>query len=622
MSDLSWYFPSTGHGDEDGISDSLREMFEGDHERYVARESIQNSLDARRDYSEPVRVRFERFSMQTTKMPAVEELKKVLVKASEYYSSEERVTQFYSEALECLEQPTISILKISDFNTVGLDGGDRDVDGRWYKLIRAQGVNSMSGVGGGSFGIGKGAPFAASNLHTVLYSTMTEGGLLAFQGKARLSSFKNDSDDVRRGIGQLGIMNEQEGMLAARDNTLIPETFVRSEVGTDIYILGYKTDEQDWKKHLLNSLLNNFWAAIYFKELEVELVEDGHSDDILVDDSSLEELMLEYANEKDDSYKFYKSVQEPSIVVPGSLDMLGDVSLYIRKEEGYPKAVQLMRSSKMVVDTISNFRVLHEPYAAVFMCDNDEGNRLLRNLEPPAHDKWDPDRDKQNGHAINKELRDFIRNALKSVAENEDLNPEDIPDLSKYLPEIEERDDLNPYLGEFGEASNSSTKLETGHEIGATGEGTHTAPPIVRKREVEIIQSFASGETTDEPPAPGRNKTSGSPGVDTTQEGAIEKVNTTGLQFRTREVKRDGKRMYRANITSPETQTGTIKIVAKGDDADYPVEIAEVRDSAGEALKSNGAYVELHLTENQPLLLYIELAHQRRYTLGVESYGR
>lgn len=483
MSDrrFRWHFPSTDGGDEDGINDPLRETFEGDHERFVARESIQNSLDARKDDTQPVLVRFERLNLPIADVPGLSELKDVLQRARDYSSNQDKSSAFYGAALELLEHDTVPVLRISDFNTVGLNGSDDDTGGGWYKLTRGVGVNSMSGVGGGSFGIGKGAPFAASGLRAVLYSTINEDGEAVFKGKVRLSSFCNDDGDVRRGIGDYGLESGRS-VGSIRNLEDIPQLFRRTEQGTDIYIVGYQTEEADWTKLLLNSLLNNFWAAIHFNELDVELLDNGellHS----VGDENLEEYMTEYAGGKDDSLNFYLAVKEPTKQIDAELPLLKRVSLFVKTGENYPKAVQMMRKSKMVVYTIGNYRVLPEPYAAVFICESDEGNRLLRDLEPPAHDTWDAERNKPLGKKVTKEYLDFIRNSLRDMADDKDTEPEDIPELSKWLPEDdEERDDKNPYLG--GEPTGERSDTETAHEIGAEREMTDTKVTPVRQREI------------------------------------------------------------------------------------------------------------------------------------------
>jgi hypothetical protein len=618
---LKWYFPSTGYGDEDGISDPLRETFEGDHERFVARESIQNSLDARLNYDKPVKVVFERFMLPVNKIPGITELKDVLNKALDYYDIHSKASEFYKEALAYLDQPTVPVLKISDFNTFGLNGDDQDKNGGWYKLIRASGVNTLQGVGGGSFGIGKGAPFAASALRTVFYSTINEHGQNAFQGKARLSSFKDDSGDVRRGIGQFGLKDDR-GVLSIRDRDLIPDFMVRSERGTDIYILGYKTLEQDWRKLLLNSLLNNFWAAVHFGDLVVELTEDG-VEPTTVSQDNLDELMAEYAAGDDDSYNFYKAVIEPTKDIHIALPLLGEVSLYVKVHEGYPKAVQLMRRSKMVVDTIRRYRVLPDPYAAVFICNSDEGNVLLRDLEPPTHDKWDPNRNKEQGKAIDKELREFIKDSLRSMRDEKDVKPEDIPDLNKYLPAIEDRDDLNAYYGDAGEPTDNQTDSETGKEIGATKDDSSKITNIIKQREVAVVQGFERGEG---PPRTGtkdtKNKTH-TDTVDPTTPGQLQRINTAFISFRAREMRKDNQRVYQTVITSEEKQSGSLKIMAIGDDGDYPVDIAEVKDENGNNIEFKEAYLsKLEFEANKPQKVFIRLRNQKRYALGVETYER
>lgn len=614
---FKWHFPSTGNGDEDGINDPLRETFEGDHERYIARESIQNSLDARKDSSKPVLVKFERFDMPVEQIPGLRELEDMLKRAQDYSKNQDRSDAFYRGALSLLQQPTISVLKVSDFNTIGLNGSDEDTGGGWYKLTRGVGVNSMSGVGGGSFGIGKGAPFAASGLRTVFYSTINEDGDYVFKGKARLSSFKNEEDDVRRGIGDYGLEIER-GVSSVRNKDNIPAFFRRSEQGTDVYVIGYQTLQQDWTWLLLNSLLNNFWAAIHFNELDVELAENGkviHT----VNEDNLDELMAEYASGKSDSYKFYKAVTEPTKLIEKTLPTLKGVSLFVKTGEGFPKAVQMMRKSKMVVDTLDNYRVLPEPYAAVFICDSDDGNKLLRDLEPPAHDEWDPERNKDYGKQVIKEMKDFIRDSLRSMADDRDVEPEDIPELSRWLPEDEERDDMNPYLGSTGEPTGEQADIETAREVGAQREIAEANTVKVRQREVSLTQGFARGG--DEPPVGTKdikNKTH-TASVDTDESGNVPRINPANIRFRAREINRDGRRIYQAVITSSDSETGAVKLMAIGDDVDYPVELESVVDAAGTAVDFNGALIkDLVLKPNEPIKLFISLKNHKRYALGVE----
>lgn len=620
MSDnrFRWHFPSTDGGDEDGINDPLRETFEGDHERFVARESIQNSLDARKDDTNPVLVRFERINMPVAQVPGLSELRDMLQKAKDYSSNQDKSLSFYSAALALLGRATVPVLKISDFNTIGLNGSDDDTGGGWYKLTRGVGVNSMAGVGGGSFGIGKGAPFAASELRAVFYSTINENDEPVFKGKVRLSSFRNDDGDVRRGIGDYGLENGRSvGSIRNLDD--IPQLFRRSQQGTDIYIIGYQTEESDWTKLLLNSLLNNFWAAIHFNELDVELLDNG---ELLhrVSEENLEEYMKEYAGGKDDSVNFYLAVKEPTKRIDAELPLLKKVSLFVKTGENFPKAVQMMRKSKMVVYSIGNYRVLPEPYAAVFICESEEGNRLLRDLEPPAHDTWDAERNKPIGKRVSKEYLDFIRNSLREMADDKDTEPEDIPELSKWLPEDdEERDDKNPYLG--GEPTDERSTTETAREIGAERETTDTRVNPIRQREIPMVKNSGAGEQepkTPPNPEPGEGG-GGDVTVDPTTDGNIPHIDVGSIRFRARELRRGGDKIYQAVVTSSIAQSGSLRLMAIGDDQSYPIDIASVVDEHGQAVDFDGSTIKnLSLEVNQHAKLFISLKHKKRYALGVE----
>lgn len=617
--DLKWYFPSTGGGDEQGINDSLRETFEGDHERYIARESIQNSMDARIDYSQPVKVRFERIDLETALIPGVDELRQTILKALEYAGDGER-TGSYATALQALDMPTISVLKISDFNTSGLSGSDqKQGGGGWYKLVRATGVNAMNGVGGGSFGIGKGAPFAASSLRTVFYSTVNEDGESIFQGKARLSSFL-DNDDVRQGVGQFGIFTEEgKGVSSVRDSNLIPAFFQRTALGTDVFVIGYQTTEQDWRNLLINSILNNFWAAIHFDDLDVELVEGD--DCLTISQENLGELMLDYSGGKDGSYHFYSAVVEPTHEFSESLPLLGDVKLYVHVEAGFPKKVQMMRKSKMVVST-SNFRVMPEPYAAVFICESEEGNRLLRNLEPPAHDEWDPQRDKENGRKISKELNDWVRGSLKELAGTGGNEPEDIPGVSEYLPELDERDDMKPYYGGDGQPTYKGSEDETPLEVGATRNEQPYNPVVVKQPRPVTMVTPDSGPGDAEPKERGDTptKTNNGGNADPDTDGDLPRIKTSSIIFKAREIVKDGERLYQAVINPLEDSNGSIRIMAVGDDNDYPIEIGSVNSENGDEYSVDGSFVKgLQLIKNQRLKLHIRLKRHKRYALGVET---
>ena len=158
MSDYSWYFPPSKGGDEQGFEDSSMNWFKKDPHHYIARETIQNSLDARNEKSgkEPVFVefRFFRADMKDA-IPDLDGYKKTLQENLEAQSDNKVAQKFFKRALSICEQKTLNILSISDSNTVGI----KDINkpkGRWHGLIKMVGKGAQEQRNmGGTFGIGK-----------------------------------------------------------------------------------------------------------------------------------------------------------------------------------------------------------------------------------------------------------------------------------------------------------------------------------------------------------------------------------------------------------------------------------------------------------------------------------
>ena len=108
--------------------------------------------------------------------------------------------EFLKNGIECLSNDRINVLKISDYNTEGLNGGDNERNGGWFGLVKSVGSSNKNEGQGGSFGIGKGAPFAASHLRTCFYSTVNEIGQNVFQGVSKIVSHDDEKSDVKKRI--------------------------------------------------------------------------------------------------------------------------------------------------------------------------------------------------------------------------------------------------------------------------------------------------------------------------------------------------------------------------------------------------------------------------------------
>ena len=186
MSSLVWTFPKNEGGRDAGFNDPGVATFKGNIDRYLARELGQNSLDARLLKTKPVSLKFELLTLPRAEIPDIASLQKTFGLCAKYWKDDQKAREFFSSAKVAAKAASIQTLKISDYNTTGVTGTDSERRKSWYNLIRCAGASAKEEGQGGSFGIGKNAPFAASEMRTVLYSTFTSDKTHSFVGVATL----------------------------------------------------------------------------------------------------------------------------------------------------------------------------------------------------------------------------------------------------------------------------------------------------------------------------------------------------------------------------------------------------------------------------------------------------
>src|SRR5699024_1733834 len=130
-----------------------------------------------------------------------------------------KTIQVLGRARARLRKASVPILKISDRNTTGLRGSDKQHEGDWVRLVKASGV-SLKGAGkGGCYGIGTNVFWLNSQLRTIYFATDDEDGKWAFQGVSKLVSHPLRSGKLTRAVGFFG---ETDGFAPIRHKTKIP----------------------------------------------------------------------------------------------------------------------------------------------------------------------------------------------------------------------------------------------------------------------------------------------------------------------------------------------------------------------------------------------------------------
>lgn len=432
---IDWNFPGNNYGTLNGIGEAGIETFKGSPYRSLAREICQNSLDARLDKSKPVLIEFSDILANTADIPRFSVLKDALSSCLDFWKEQNsrKTVDFFKKALKVAESESIPLLRISDFNTTGLTGSDKDFNTPWQNLVKASGVSDKGGASGGSFGIGKSAPFACSDLRTVFYSTLDINGLKAFQGIARLVSFREkgilsqDTDNITTGIGYYG---ETERNSAIRDCISLDRTFTRTESGTDVFVLGF-SDRPGWKEDIIKSVLEDFLISLYNKDLIVKI------DDIIISADSLAELMDKYRDTAPIAFNYYQVLtSQNSEVIECDFNELGKIELHILIQNGLHRRVQMCRSNGMrIFDQKSISGTIQ--FAGICILKDESINAYFREMENPQHDAWEPDRH-SNSDKAQKDKQDLYKYIKTAVIERGKSTPVDEIDadgVGEFLPD-------------------------------------------------------------------------------------------------------------------------------------------------------------------------------------------
>ncbi len=611
-----WEFASTGGGFEEGINNTLTEHFEGNYNYYLAREVLQNSIDARDDIKKPVMVKFQIDYFSIDDFPRLTEFKNILSLCNETHRDDRKTIDFFTNAIEILSKDKFPLLKISDYNTIGLHGNDKERDKPWYSLVKSRGVSKKVAGEGGSFGIGKGAAFAASDLRTVFYSTTSKiDAKSRFIGISILVNF-DDQGDTKQSIGTFGLDRQS----TIYDPILMGE-YWRKEKGLDIYIMGYKVGG-DWKNELVKSVLRNFWYAIINEDLVVEV------DGTIINFNSLEELLTkhfldepfkDYIEPKGNPLHFYRSVLSSTAKkFDENLKSIGKTSLYFLPLEESLNHVAMMRRSHMVIYSKPFHFTL--PYAGVLICDDHHGNEELKKMEPPTHDKWDPGRNKKNGKKIMDEIETWIRSCLKKMKLEKQSEISEIPELEKYLPLSEDAEyggPANEYENDAKtEKEETSILVSDNQQLAVKTRIDPFKVSVINKEETGlggsgvVVRSGTRKRKKSNKRAPGK-------GIGKNRAYSQEEIQTRVYSVSKNFVEQE----YVVVITSKIRGKCNLKFKAVGEEGSEKVRIKKVIDPRNLNYKlSNNCVHGFYLEENKEIRFSLILVDKLKCSLNLEAY--
>lgn len=433
---IGWKFPSNNYGTLSGIGEAGIETFKGTPYRSLAREICQNSLDAKISPTKPVIVEFSCTQQVADSLPGFAALREAIDACLDFWTkqSNKKTVDFFKNAVKVAERKTIPVLRISDFNTTGLVGSDKDYNTPWQNLVKASGVSDKGGASGGSFGIGKSAPYACSDLRTVFYATYDKNGLKASQGIARLVSFalkskflKRDTDNITTGIGYYGEMDRNRAIPECRS---LDKGFRRSESGTDVFILGF-TNKNDWQNEVIASVLDDFLISVYLGLLEVRV------EGVTISKATLPEVVEEYKKTAVMAHNYYQTLVSPNArVITEDFEGLGELELHILIQNGLHRRVLMSRSNGMKVFDQKNISSAIQ-FAGICILKDEHINSYFREMENPQHDAWEPERHSKPSEAKKRKqsLSRYIKEQVLELGKKTTVAEVDAEGVGEFLPD-------------------------------------------------------------------------------------------------------------------------------------------------------------------------------------------
>lgn len=415
---ISWYFPETNNPKNTYVDKFADSKFTLNKWNSFAREIIQNSLDVFDKDSQltGVQVDFSYKSIPLSKIPGGYRLKDILSKCLEIEALNHTTKNAYQNGYNKLGELEITCLKISDYNTLGVETG---LDKSWGALVYDEGISCKVRPGSaGSHGVGKKVPFIVSGVNTVFYCTKNSTDTL-FQGKTSLVNWHENgkSYDLEGWYGNIDLDNPDRRLKVTPINLneqsldSVDEFFIRKEKkGTDVILLCVDLSQfEDIRYNIINAVIENFFVAINTNKLSCNVF------GVEINSENLENVVDNYHNPKGrnfgklDDYKIYNGNLKDYYRVyigddsPKKIDLsykgisYGYAEIYFdNNNEKNKKYYCLFREHGMKIMDVQ-ISEADQPYTATVIIKNYEGgilkeeekiNSILANRENAAHDEF------------------------------------------------------------------------------------------------------------------------------------------------------------------------------------------------------------------------------------------
>ncbi|MFD1609667.1 hypothetical protein [Oceanobacillus luteolus] len=640
-----WNFPATIGGAINSYSNAGLETFRGNPLKSLTREIIQNSLDAAKNPSEPVKIEFSQFKVKAVDFPGrVELVESFQLCERTWRGNNPKTERFIDEGLSMLSNEEINFLRVSDFNTRGLEGADTGKLGSpWSSLVKEAGSSNKQESSGGSFGIGKAAPFLNSQLRTLFYSSYDIKGYESHIGVSNIMSFRKSDNYVATGNG---FYTYDEHSPAIPGQLRLDPEFQRNESGTDIFISAFEPRANNWEEEVKNAVLFDFFIPVYRQDLVVKIngYEINHQNvgDLIneLEETEDSRILKEYYNLLISDQTIKK--EYPAKKYRGGITFReGEATFYLTSGENLNRRVLMTRKTGMrlfeqthVSGTIS--------FTGILMITGPNMNDIFKEMENPEHNQWSHDRYEEDPNLAKKiysDLRKFLRDTVKEEFQEEITKETDAYGLSDFLPNtIELSEESKAKQESLGGRVKSIIKKAKEHK---PEEKKRRKGKDIKEMEKELVGEFGISPGDLGGNGFGEHQGGGDDGAGLTDSGGNNELDRDkdGTQDKEKVAKPSKhpvrmeqrymcmdrmKGQYRFNI-SPKKSLNQGKLVFRviGEQSDYDVPIVSAEtsdpDFTVERIDSNVVVVNT-LTKNKRFILDVGIDYPNYCVLEVELY--
>lgn len=447
-------FISNEADEDEGLNNAGIETFRDAPFAGIARECGQNSLDAAVDAT--ATLRFDLLEIPADEFPAIDDFRETF-EACRKRSQERKKRDeflFFTNTLTILREAPIPVLRISDEGTLGLVGPC--VQGTpFHALVKSAGVSEKGlETAGGSFGIGKHAAYAVSDLRTVFYSTIyldpDNNEQFLAQGKSILVSHVGKDRLPKKASGYWGADGYQP--VASVDD--VPKWMRRDRRGTSIFAAGFP-EANDWALRIAESLLRNFFTAVHRGTIRFCI----NNESIVIDSESLPKLFaderIRQAAEDNlslEDFTYSKHLYE-CLVDGGTktfdtkIAKLGSMQMHVAVRDYLPKRVFLIRNGMVITDNLQYFNdklvrfPMFRDFIALVEPRDDKASKLIKRLEDPKHRDLSAERliDRREQNQVKRAMRElinWIRTSIKNETFEEPEDEVEVDELSEFFADV------------------------------------------------------------------------------------------------------------------------------------------------------------------------------------------